>query len=302
MKLAFSSVGCPAWSLATMVEKAKEYGYQGIELRGLEGQMHLPLAPQLASNPRKIAHLMRDTGVELICLSTSAAFHMRDPQEVAQNKSQVREYIELAAKLECPFVRVFGSEIPRLKFWLLGYERREGVLTRIAGALRDLATYAAQNGVTLLIENNGDFSDSNAMWYLIDAVNSPGLKCLWNPLNAQLRGERPTISIPRMGRMIGLVHISDGKFSSAGFEGYTQLGQGNVEIPRIVQLLKGIGYRDYLCLEWPKLWTPSLADADKVFPAAAQYLQKMLDEKPLVLTAYKGDKFAPAYDLQSVEE
>ncbi len=229
MKLAFSSVACPAWNLATMVEKAKDYGYHGIELRGLEGQMHLPLAPQLASNPRKIAELMRQTGVELICLSTSAAFHMRDQKEVAENKAQVREYIELAGKLECPFVRVFGSEIPRLKFWLLGYERRETVLARIAESLRELASYAAAHRVTLLVENSGDFSDSNAMWYLVDAAGSPALKCLWNPLNAALRRERPTTSIPRLGRKIGMVHLCDGKFNSAGaFEGHAIPGQGNL--------------------------------------------------------------------------
>src|SRR5436190_24378630 len=99
MKLAFSSVGCPGWDLATMVEKAKEYGYQGIELRGLQGQMHLPLAPELAANPAKIARLMRDTGVEIVCLASSAAFHMREPREVAENQAQVREYIDLAEKL-----------------------------------------------------------------------------------------------------------------------------------------------------------------------------------------------------------
>ena len=115
MKLAFSSVACPAWNLATMVEKAKEYGYQGIELRGLEGQMHLPIAPQIASNPARVADLMEATGVALVCLSTSAAFHYRSREEVARNMAEVREYIELAGKLRCPFVRVFGAEIPRIE-------------------------------------------------------------------------------------------------------------------------------------------------------------------------------------------
>ncbi|MCG8406057.1 MAG: sugar phosphate isomerase/epimerase [Phycisphaerales bacterium] len=297
MKLAFSSVGCPAWDLATMVEKAKEYGYQGIELRGLEGQMHLPLAPQLASNPAKIAMLMRETGVEIVCLSTSAAFHMRDGKEVAKNQSDVREYIELAGKLECPYVRVFGAEIPKLRFKLLGYERRETVLARIATSLRELASYAAAHRVTILIENSGDFQDSAAMWYLVEAADSPAVKCCWNPLNAATRNERPTISIPRLGLKIGMVHLSDGKFGgSGGFDGHVAPGQGAVEIPRLVQLLKGIGYRGYLCFDWPKLWDASLADPDKVFPATASYLQPMIDEKPIPLTAYKTDKFAPKFD------
>jgi sugar phosphate isomerase/epimerase len=300
MKLAFSSVGCPGWDLATMVERAKEYGYQGIELRGLQGQMNLPLAPELAANPAKIARLMRDTGVEIVCLATSAAFHMREPREVAENQGQVREYIDLAEKLECPFVRVFGSEIPKAKFF--GYENRETVMGRIATALRELSTYAEAHHVTVLVENNGDFTDSAAMWYLVDAVDSPAVRCCWNQMAARTRIERPTTSIPRLGARIGLVHISDAKFEGAGFDGYVLPGQGHCEIAKQVQLLKGIGYRGHLVFDWPKLWNPSLADPEKAFPAAAKFLQGLLDEKPQVLTAYKGDKYAPRQGFELLEK
>jgi sugar phosphate isomerase/epimerase len=295
MKLAFSSVACPNWNLAQMVEKAKEYGYAGIELRGLEGQMHLPLAPQIASNPGKVADLMDATGVNLICLSTSAAFHYQDRDVVAKNQAEVRQYIELAGKLRCPFVRVFGSEIPRMKFTLLGFERRETTMHRIAGALKELADYAARHKVTILIENSGDFADSVAMWYIVDAVDSPGLRCCWNPFNAMTRGERPTRSVPRLGARINLVHLTDGKFANGGFEGFALPGQGDLELPRIVQLLKGIGYKGYLCLDWPKLWEPALAEPDIALAKTAAVLQPMLDEEPIVLSAYKGDKFLPNF-------
>lgn len=301
MKLAFSSVACPAWDLVTMVEKAREFGYKGLELRGLEGQMFLPLAPQLASNPARVGKLMHDAGVDLICLATSNAFHMRDPREVADNQAQVREYIDLAGKLGCPFVRVFGAEIPQARFWLLGRERREVVLGRIANALRELADYAAARRVTLLIENSGDFTDSVAMWYLVDAANSPAVRCCWNPMNARLRGERPTTSIPRLGARIGLVHVTDAKFEGNAFDGYVLPGQGNVEVPRLIQLLKGIAYRGHLVFEWPKLWNPTLADADRALPAAAKYLQGLIDEKPVPMTAYKGDKYAPRQSHELLE-
>jgi sugar phosphate isomerase/epimerase len=243
---------------------------------------------------------MADTGVRIICLATGAAFHMRDPQEVARQQQQVREVIELAAGLECPFVRVFGAEIPRARF--LGYERREVVLGRIGRALRELAPFAARHRVTLLIENSGDFTDSAAMWYLVDAADSPSVRCCWNPLAARTRGERPTVSIPRLGSKIELVHVCDAKFEGRAFDGYAPLGQGHVEVPRLVQLLKGIGYRGYLCFEWPKVWNPSLADGDKALGPAAQYLRKLLDEKPVVLTAYKGDKYAPRQGYELLEE
>lgn len=297
MKLAFSSVGCPSWDLVTMVEKAREYGYQGLELRCLNGQMYLPVAPELAANPGKIARLVRDAGVEIICLATGNAFHMRDPKEVATNIQQVREYVELAGKLECPFVRVFGAEIPKAAFF--GYEKRESVLGRIAESIRGLADFAAMHRVTLLVENSGDFTDSVAMWYLVDAADSPAVKCCWNPFAGRIRGERPTTSIPRLGGRIGMVHVTDAKFNGMAFEGYMPPGQGDCEIARMVQLLRGTGYRGYLTVDWPKLWNTALADGDKIFPAAASYLRGLLDEKPAVMSAYKGDKFAPRQGFEA---
>lgn len=292
MKLGFSNVACPSWDLATLAEKAKVYGYSGIELRHLQGQMHLPIAPELSANPEKIGQLIRDTGVELVCLSTSAAFHSRDAAEVAEQQSIVREYVELAGRLGCPMVRVFAGEVPRNK--LIGYERRETVLARIARAIRELAPHAAAHRTTVVIENGGDFADSASLWYLVDAAASPAVKCCWNPFAARTRGERPTTSIPRLGSKIGLVHVCDGKFQEGGgLEGHALPGQGQVEIARMVQLLKGIGYAGYLMLDWPKLWVPGLADPDKALPTVAQYLQKLIEEKPIVMTAYKGDKNAP---------
>lgn len=296
MKLAFSSVGCPGWDLATMVQKAKEFGFEGIELRGLKGQMHLPLAPELASNPTRIGDLLRDTGVEAVCLASSASFHMSDPKKVAENQAQAREYIDLASALGCPFVRLHAGEIPKARFF--GYQRREIVLGRIAKALIELAPYAADHRVTIMVENGGDFSDSAAMWYLVDACESPAVKCCWNPFAARTRNERPTTSIPRLGVKIGLVRLCDGKFNGTGaFDGHVLPGKGNVEIPRLIQLLKGVGFAGYLVFDWPKLWVASLAEPDKAFPAAAAYLKPLIEESPLVMTAYKGDKHAPRYPV-----
>lgn len=292
MKLAYSSVASPSWDLATMVQKAKDYGFSGIELRGLQGQMHLPVAPELATNPARIGELMRDTGIDLVCLASSASFHMSDPKQAAENKAQVREFIDLAAALGCPRVRVHAGELPRTG--ILGYERRERVLDRITTSLGELATYAAARRVTIVVENGGDFTDSVAIWHIIDAASSPALRCCWNPFAARTRNERPTTSIPRLGSMIDLVHVCDGKFNTAGaFDGYTPPGQGSVEIPRLIQLLRGIGYWGYLVYDWPKLWVPSLQDADRALPAASAFLQPLLDEAPVVLTAYKGDKRPP---------
>ncbi|MFH1420337.1 MAG: sugar phosphate isomerase/epimerase family protein [Planctomycetota bacterium] len=294
MKLAFSSNACPTWGLPTMLEQAKQHGFDGIELQTKGGLPHLPQTDGKNLSPADIAELTRNAGIEVVCLASSAAFHMRDPDEVARNQIMVRRYIDMAANIGCPFVRIFGKEIPNLRFALLGPQRRETVLERIAAAIRELVPHARDRGVTLLIENAGDFSDSVSMWHLVEAASSPNVKCCWSPLAARLANERPTIAVPRLRQRLGLVRICDAVLqNNATLQSFALPGEGDIEIPRLIQLLKGMIYRGYLVLDWPKAENPGLAEPDVVLPAAAAYLKKLIDEEPIVLPAYKGDKFAP---------
>jgi sugar phosphate isomerase/epimerase len=39
VKIAFSTLACPAWSLERVIEAAREYGYEGVELRLVDGEL-----------------------------------------------------------------------------------------------------------------------------------------------------------------------------------------------------------------------------------------------------------------------
>lgn len=262
-------------------------GYDGIELRGLRGELNLPLVPDLASRPEQVRRLFREHNVELICLGASATLDSKSRSDVAKQSSVVIEYMELAAKLECPAVRIFAGEAQRL-------DTQRFALSRVADAIQALAPVAARLGVTLLIENGGDFVRSADLWFLIDAANHPNIKCCWNQCYALTAGERATQSIPTLGYKIGLVHLCDARFDEQGvLLGYEPLGAGDTEMSRQIELLKGIVYDRYLVFEWPRLWVESLAAAEAILPAAAAFLREAIDAKQVTLSAYKGDKNAP---------
>jgi len=52
MKLGFSTLGCPKWSFDTILERATKYGFNGFEVRGIQGQMDLLKIPEFAPNRR----------------------------------------------------------------------------------------------------------------------------------------------------------------------------------------------------------------------------------------------------------
>ncbi len=287
MKIGFSSLVCPTWDLETIVANAAKFGFQGVELRGLCGELHLPLVPDLSRDPEGVRRLFAENHIELVCLGASVTLSSKDSREVAEQKGVAIEFMELAHKVGCPYVRIFVGGADR-------WDNQRAALARIAQALISLAPIASRLGVTLLVENGGDFPGSAELWFLIDAVGRPAVRCCWNQCNAMTVGERATNSIPRLGNKIGMIHVCDGKFDEAGaLLSYTPPGQGDVEVKRQIDLLKGLVYDRYLVFEWPKLWVDSLPPPESVLPGVAKFLRETIDAKQPILSAYKGDKNAP---------
>ena len=287
MKIGFSSLVCPGWDLDRIITSASEMGFDGVELRGLRGELHLPLVGELAGKPDQVRQLFRDRNVELVCLGTSATLSSKKRTEVNTNKAAVAEFIELAGKLGCPYVRIFVGEVQKR-------DNPRAALARVARELSSLVPGLERSNVTLLVENGGDFPGSQEMWFLIDALAHPLVKCCWNQCHAMALRERPTNSIPRLGNNIGLVHLCDALVDEYGLlREYTPLGKGDVEIAKQIELLRGLLYDRYLMFEWPKLWIESLPPPEEVLPNVAGFLRERLNEKQTILAAYKGDKHAP---------
>lgn len=289
MKIGFSSLSCPAWNLETIMTQAAAMGFAGVELRGLGGELHLPLCPELSSHPEAVKRRLEEQHVELVCLGSSATLSTQDKRELAKQKGIIEEYLELAATLGCPYVRVFPGQAER-------FDTSRAALSRITDALLSLIPIASRLGVTILVENNGDFAGSADLWFLMDAVAHPSVQCCWNQCNAMTLRERPTISIPRLRSKIALAHLCDAKVDAAGvLGGYVPLGSGDVEVRQQIDLYKGVMFPGYLMFEWPKLWVPSLPAPEAALPQVAAFLKEAIEAKQPILSAYKGDKNAPKF-------
>jgi len=289
MKIGFSTLACPNWNLEKIIEQASVMGYQGVEIRGLEGELHLPLAPSLAANPDAVRRQFAEKQVELVCLGASASFTSRDKDTVVADKKAMIEFIELASRLGCPHVRFYAGEVQKR-------DTANKAFTRMVDALRPLADTAARHGVCLLVENGGDYRDSWSMWQLCDTVDHPGLRICWNQVHALSVLENSSTSIPRLRTKMALVHVGDARFDQRGvLMEHVPLGEGDIDVQKQIDILKGVVYRGYLVYEWPKMWVDGLAAPEVALPKAAAYLKAALAAKQPILSAYKGDKNAPKY-------
>lgn len=279
----FSTVACPNWTIEQVLNAANEYGYQGVELRTLgAGSATLASDPAL-TDPEKIRNLFDNAKIKISCLATSVALHYKKSTEIQQAIAAAKTYIDLANQLGCPRIRTFGNHI------FPGETKYTGI-KRVANNYTLLADYAEENDIEIVIENSGSFSRAKELWQLLNYVNHPLVGVAWNVANAGTVGEGPGISVPNLNSLIRYAKFKDTVIGEG--TGFVQLGEGDIEVERFLELLIGIGYTGWLCVEWDKAWLPNLAEPQDILPQAREilyeYLRPRLDKKGNQLSKREG--------------
>src|SRR4051812_8157275 len=73
MNIAFSTVSAPKWDFETIVARAKEYGYDGVEIRGGLNETVLTSSNIFLSDVKKVRDVFDGAGITVACLSSSIA-------------------------------------------------------------------------------------------------------------------------------------------------------------------------------------------------------------------------------------
>src|SRR5258708_34963613 len=106
VKLAFSTLACPTWSLDQVVEAALEYGYQGVELRVIDGELIDSAMP--AAERQRVRRTFEHAGLPIVALDTSVRIAAAPDARSALD--ELVPMLELASEWESAVVRVFGGE------------------------------------------------------------------------------------------------------------------------------------------------------------------------------------------------
>ncbi len=261
MKLAFSTIGCPDFSWKDILALAKDFGFDGIEIRGPGAGGVQPLSEAQLPKLREKLAAMR---LEVPCLSSGCC--LKEASKAAENEREIIAYIKLAASLHAPYVRVLGELEPQS----LGEVDDEVILA----ALKRLAPIAEEHGVTLLLETNGVYCDTARLGALLNQVASDAVGALWDMHHPyRFAGETPGQTVQNLGAYIKYVHIKDSRIEDGQIR-YRMLGEGDLPIEAMLQALNSIKYAGYVSLEWVKRWAPDLADAGVVFPNFANYMSR----------------------------
>jgi len=267
MKLSFSTLGCPEWTMDEVCEKGTLYGYQGVEIRGIHGELNLTRCPALGPDRRKdTLALCTAAGLQIAALGTSVKLCLPDQGDRESNWADGRRAIDLAAALGTDKIRVFGGQIPEG----VAFADAEGWVVQ---GLKRLGDYAAPRRVFVLLETHDSFIRTDVVRGVMEKVGSEWVRVLWDVHHPfRMGGESIRESWENIGRYVAHTHFKDSRATDGEGHQLTLMGEGDVPVREALAVLKAGGYHGYLSLEWEKRWHPELPDATVAFP---QYVEKM---------------------------
>jgi len=267
MKIAFSTVGCPDFSWSDIYSMAKDLGFDGIEIRGLGDDIFAVNAqPFREENLSHTTKKLNDLRIKIPCLSSGCCLKYKDSAE--ENYQEILQYIILAKKLETPYIRVLADLSPKAE----GEVDDKIVLEQ----LQKLIPVAEENGVTLLIETNGVYSDTARLRALLDQIESDAVAALWDMHHPyRYAGETPGKTVQNLGAYIKYAHIKD-SIVEDGATKYRLMGEGDLPIDDMILALKSINFHGYISFEWVKRWSADLNDAGVVFPHFVNFMSRYI--------------------------
>ncbi len=272
MKYAFSTLACPAWSIEQVVEEATRLGYDGVELRLLDGDVIDPVADR--AKVERAVDLCRARGIEVCALDTSCRFNYVDPAERERQVAELQTWIALAQRLQTPLLRVFGGPDQTDR----GSESNgDEANDWVAQSLRQAAPDAERAGVTVVLETHDAFSSARRVATVLSRVDSENVAALWDSHHPYRVGETARDVVDALDGRIAHVHVKDARRLDA--EGahweLVLLGEGEVPVREQLAALQRRGYAGWVSVEWEKKWHPEIAGPEVALPQHIAWLKSV---------------------------
>jgi len=264
--ITFSTLACPHWQIETVIAKAVEYGYDGIEWRGGPDGHVQPGMP--AVQKQILQKMLMDTGLIAVALTAYTSFVSPFAKERQSNIDELMRYTDLAAELDAPYVRTFVGELPE------GTKPDPSLYKNISDGLRVAAEYAESVGVKIAVEPHDDFVRSSTVAPIFNQTQD-ALRVIWDLGNAFAAGEEPGEGYDLLKDHLAYVQVKDGKGRAPDWQ-LCPLGEGDIPLAKAFDLLAANDYQGVFSVEWEYAWHPELDPPEVALPAALRTVRKLL--------------------------
>lgn len=256
-KISFTTMGTPELDGPQSIQLARKYGFDGIDLRVSDFKGELPTSPQL-SDIKQIRNSLDTEGIDLVSIFVYNEKGDDDPASWKVMEDSLLTYMDIAADLNCPAVRMFGGD-PQISIDPEDHIKRTADVIKNVFARHD-------SDIKIRLQNHVGgffFMQGKELHRLVDDKR---FDQAFSPDHCYIMGESFEKVFPVAKETTGQIFISDLIFDhSANVWSRTQIGGGDVPLLDSIKCL-GEDFDGYLTLKWDKIWFDYLADYQDSFP------------------------------------
>lgn len=220
-------------SLFTLLEFCAENNFDAIDITGyyFPGYPKVPSDEYINSVKKRAFQL----GLDISGTGVKNDFATPDAAKRAADVKMVKEWIDVAAKLGAPVIRVFAGELPK------GYEnRREEVAAYMADCLKECADYGKKRGVLVGVQNHGDFLQTAEQCIdMVKRVNSDWFGLIVD--SGKFLTEDPYVDIEKT-----IPYAVNFQLKESPFDPRSGV---KTDLARFMKIVNNSGYRGYIPIE-----------------------------------------------------
>jgi len=229
----------PTMDLFGFVDFAADQGLDGVELTSY--YFPADVTPDYLHRLKQHAFVL---GLDVSGTSVGNDFCLPAGPKRDATLKLVRTWIDRAADLDAPVIRIFAGQVPKGEAEAVAVERAiEGI--------KESLPYAVEKGVTLALENHGGITATpGQLLHLVRGVDSPNFGVNLDTYN--FRGEDPYAELAQLAPYAVNVQVK----TEIGPKGKSK---GEADFSRIAGILRDAKYSGYVALEYEAKEDPMLA-------------------------------------------
>ncbi|MBN1418646.1 MAG: sugar phosphate isomerase/epimerase [Planctomycetes bacterium] len=189
------------WNLDAIIKNLSDVGIQGVELRTTHAH---GVEVTLSAEERKaVRKKFEASKVEIAGLGSAFDYHSPDPAALKKSIEGTKEYIELAADVGAPGVKVRPNGLPS------GIPV-EKTVAQIGRALTEVGEFAKTRGVEIRVEVHGGGTSRIPVFHqIMQATESENVYACWNSNNSDMADMPLAQAYALLRDRIRLVHMRD---------------------------------------------------------------------------------------------
>jgi len=267
VKFTLNTLGAPAWTLEETARNARAYGYAGVDLRLIDGEV-ISLDSVLA-NRERIKELFPVDDLPVATLATSVRLATREPQIRRATLDEGHAWIDVAAELRVPVIRFFAARNPPEM-------DLESSIQVVGEMLAVLSERARQAEVKIGVETHDEFASAQTVARALTFAPSDITGAVWDMWHTARAGESPRECIEQLRGRVVNVHLKDARRTADGWQ-LALLGEGDIPVFDGLRHLQKSGYDGCISVEWEKKWHPEIAEPEIAFPQYMRILRTYLE-------------------------